>query len=70
MTLQLLHNWRDVLKRAWSVRLSLLAGAVIGLFSVWPAFQDLLPAWLFGLLAVGMSVAIVIARITKQPGIE
>ncbi|YCK30792.1 hypothetical protein ACSVBT_07140 [Afipia sp. TerB] len=43
---------------------------MIGLFSVWPAFQDLLPAWLFGLLAVGMSVAIVIARITKQPGIE
>lgn len=67
---RLVHNWREILKRAWSVRLSLLVAAMIGLFSIWPAFQTVLPLWLFGLLAVVMSLAIVVARITKQPGIE
>lgn len=70
MTFRLIHNWPELLKKAWSVRLSLLLAAIAGVYSIWPAFQGVLPLWLFALLAAGMSVLIVWARITKQPGIE
>lgn len=56
--------------RLWSVRLSLALAAVQGLYLVWPAFQDHVPLWLFAGGAMLMSVAVVLARITKQPGIE
>ena len=67
---RLIPNWKKVALRLWSFRLSLVFAAIAGLYSIWPAFQDALPLVWFALLAVGMSVAIAIARITKQPGIE
>ena len=62
-------SWRDI-SRLWSIRIAVFWGAVSGLFVVWPAFQDALPRPYFAVLSILMSVALVIARITKQTGGE
>jgi hypothetical protein len=66
----LIENWHKKILKLWSARLSLLLAAVAGLYSIWGAFQAVLPLWLFALLACLMSVLVVGARIVKQPGIE
>lgn len=68
--MRLLENWRDVLRKAWSARVALFWGAVSGLVGVWSAFQDFMPLWLFAGLSVAMSVALVVARLTAQPGAD
>jgi hypothetical protein len=50
----------------WSVRLQLFWAAFSGLYVALPAFQDYVPPVQFALLCIGMSVAILIARVTKQ----
>lgn len=67
---RLIPNWRKVLRGAWSVLLSLLVGAISGLYAAWPAFQEAVPLVWYASGAVAMSVVIVIARLVKQPGIE
>ena len=70
VAVRLVDNWHRILGKAWSVILSLLMGAVSGLYCAWPAFQDAVPLRWYATGAVVMSVAIVIARLVKQPGIE
>lgn len=43
----LIHNWRQVLKRAWSVRLIVLAGALTGIEAMLPFVALPIPAGLF-----------------------
>lgn len=66
----LVPHWRRVLRRAWSVRIALLWGALSGLVCVWTAFEDALPLWAFAGLSMAMQGALAVARITHQPGIE
>lgn len=68
--MRLVDNWHRILGKAWSVILSLIMGAVSGLYCAWPAFQEAVPLYLYASGAVVMSVLIVIARLIKQPGIE
>lgn len=63
-------DWRKILARANSVRVAVAWGVVCGLMVIWPAFQDLMPLGIFALLGVALSVAVVIARVTHQPGME
>lgn len=67
-----INNWRGVLRRAWSVRLILLAATLSGLevifqvaiaFAVMPAF---LPAGVFAALAGLVTLAAFIARFMAQ----
>lgn len=56
--------------KLWTIRLALFWGAVCGLYGSFAALQDILPAhWFIG-LSVFMNMAIVVARITKQPGVS
>ena len=56
--------------RLWSMRLALFFGALSGLVAVWAAFQDVMPLWAFAGTSVLMNVAIAVARVTKQPGVD
>ncbi|MDB5597363.1 MAG: hypothetical protein JWM36_4324 [Hyphomicrobiales bacterium] len=67
---KLIPEFRGMFWRLWSIRVALFWGAVCGLYAAWPAFQDVLPAPIFAALSVVMSMAIVGARILKQPGTD
>lgn len=72
--MRLIDNARRLFFRLWSVRVAALGivfwGAVTGLWAIWPAFVDWLPLWFYAVGGVVMSVAIAVARVLKQPGIE
>lgn len=67
----LLDDWRRVLRRAWSIRFSLLAAAFTAAEGVVPLFGDVLldvmPRGAFVLLAFAASVGATVARIVAQP---
>jgi hypothetical protein len=59
----LVHNWRAVLSRAWSLRLLELAAVVDIILNVVPVVSDYLPWWLTLLLLGGAWTA----RLLAQP---
>ena len=63
----LLENWRQVLRRAWSIRFSVLAAAFTAAEGVVPLFGDILPRGVFVLLAFATSIGATVARIVAQP---
>ena len=63
----LLENWHQVLRRAWSIRFSLLAAAFTAAEVVVPIFGDVLPRGVFVLLAFAASIGATVARIVAQP---
>lgn len=67
----LLDDWRRVLRRAWSIRFSLLAAAFTAAEVVVPLFGDVLldvmPKGAFVLLAFAASIGATVARIVAQP---
>lgn len=65
-----IDNWRDILRRAWSIRLAVFWGAVSGVAAAWPALDEVVPTRLFVAGSVVFSVALVVARLTKQPGMD
>lgn len=65
--LHLLSDWRHVLRRAWSVRLSIVAAIFTAAEVVVPIFSDVLPRGLFVLLAFSASIGAAIARLVAQP---
>lgn len=58
-----------VAHRLWSVRIAFGWAIVAGCWVALPAFQSFMPPWVFGLLCVGMSLAICVARLTNQKGL-
>lgn len=63
----LLNDWRRVLRRAWSIRFSLLAAAFTAAEVVVPLFGDVMPRGAFVLLAFTASIGATVARIVAQP---
>ena len=63
----LLDDWRKIVRRAWSIRFSLLAAAFTAAEVVVPIFGDVLPCGAFVLLAFAASIGATIARIVAQP---
>ncbi|MEE1653560.1 MULTISPECIES: hypothetical protein [Brachymonas] len=65
--LSLLVDWRNVLRRAWSIRFSLLAAGFSAAEVVVPLFGEVLPRGAFVLLAFVASIGATLARIVAQP---
>lgn len=63
----LLDDWRRVLRRAWSIRLSIVAAIFTAAEVVIPLFGDVLPRGVFMLLAFAASIGATVARIVAQP---
>ena len=63
----LLDDWRRVLRRAWSIRLSIVAAIFTAAEVVVPLFWDVLPRGVFVLLAFSASIGATVARIVAQP---
>lgn len=69
--MQLHPYWQTILKRAWSVRLIVLAAALSGMEAILNVTPDLvpLPASLLALLVFFVTSAALIARIIVQTGV-
>ena len=64
--MQLYENWREIVRRAWSIRLMILAGLLTGLEVVVPLLAGFLPHGLFAALAGLSTCAALIARLVAQ----
>lgn len=60
-------NWREIFRKAWSIRLGVLAGLFSGAEVVLPLFMDTMPRHVFALLSMLAVGGAVIARLVAQP---
>ena len=59
--------WRRILRKAWSVRLGVLAGLFSAAEVVLPLFSDSIPRNTFALLSFVAVMGAVVARLVAQP---
>ena len=66
--LSLLDDWRRVARRAWSIRLSVVAAIFTAAEVVVPLFGDVLPRGVFVLLAFSASIgaASILAKVSRD----
>lgn len=64
--MKLLYDWKEVLKKAWSIRLMLLAGLLSGIEVALPLFVDAFPRGAFAALSAFTTMGALVARITAQ----
>jgi hypothetical protein len=68
--MKLIDDWRTILRRAWSVRLMILAFALTAAEVILPLYADDLPRGLFAVLS-GLAVAgAFVARLAAQRGFD
>ena len=65
--MELLPGWKKVVRRAWSIRLSIIAALFSGAEVVLPLFVDVLPRNLFASLSFVAVVGMALARVVAQP---
>ena len=70
---RLLPDWRDILRRAWSIRLMLLAGLLTGCEAVLSAMGTEwlpVPRWARMVILFGVLGAAFVARLLAQQGAD
>lgn len=68
--MQLAPDWREILRRAWSVRFIAAAALLSGLEIILPLFVDALPRGVFAALSFVTVAAALVARIVAQQDLE
>lgn len=68
--MKMIDHWRDVLKKAWSLRLMLLAAILSGVEIVLPFFSEALPRGLFAVLSFLAVAGAFVARLVAQKGLS
>jgi hypothetical protein len=68
-TIKLYDNWREILRRSWSIRFILLAGVLSGLEVILPFYADSMPRHIFASLSFACVCCAFIARLIAQKGI-
>ena len=63
------RDWRYILRRAWSVRLMVLAAVLSGVEIVLPLFSDWFDRGQFAILSFIAVAAALVARIVAQKGL-
>ncbi len=67
----LVPNWRSVVRRAWSVKLMLLAAVLSGAEVAMPLLEHTpVPTGLLAMLSAFVTAAAFVARITMQRNLE
>lgn len=68
--MQLGSEWKNVVRKAWSIRFMLLAGLLSGVEVVFPLFVDSFPRGLFAALSILFTGAAFVARIVVQKEVK
>jgi hypothetical protein len=66
MSLHLLPDWKRILKKAWSIRLNILAGILSSFEVILPVFVDSFPRGMFAGLSIVVITGSTIARVIAQ----
>lgn len=66
MKIALAHDWKRILKRAWSLRLGAIAFVFEAVELVLPLFVDAFPRHVFAGLSIAALAGSMWARLTKQ----
>jgi hypothetical protein len=67
---RLLSDWQAILRRAWSIRLMLLAGLLSGAEVILPLFVEAIPRNLFAVLSMLTVMGAMVARLLAQKGLS
>ena len=67
--MKLYDNWKSILKKAWSIRLMLLAGLLSGIEVALPFFQDTIPRGIFAALSIFAVGGAFVARLVAQKNV-
>lgn len=62
-------NWKELVRRAWSIRLMILAGVLSGCEVILPFFSEEIPRNLFAVLSFVAVAAAFVARLVAQKGL-
>lgn len=68
--MNLLPEWKWLVRKAWSVRLMLIAALLSGVEVALPFFADSLPRGVFAAMSFVVVSAAFVARLTAQPKME
>lgn len=68
--MRLIHNWRELLRRAWSLRLMFLAAILSGVEVALPFFAESVPRGAFAALSALTVAAAFVARLVAQRGLD
>jgi len=68
--MNLIEDWRSVLKRAWSVRLMIVAGLLSGVEIILPLFMDDFPRHVFAGLSFVVVFSALVARFVAQKALH
>ena len=66
----LVPNWKIIVRKAWSVRLIILAGLLSGVEAAMPFIDDKMPRGAFAVASLLVTGAAFVARILAQKGIR
>lgn len=66
----IISDWRHILRKAWSVRLMVLAAVLAGCEAVLPLFTPDKPSIWFALLTFAVVCGALVARFVAQPSIH
>jgi Trk-type K+ transport system membrane component len=66
----LINNYKEVLRKAWSVRLIVLAGVLSGLEAILPMFVSNFPRGLFAVLSMVTTTGAFVARLVVQRDLQ
>lgn len=64
--MKLYTNWKQIVRKAWSVRFMLLAGLLSGCEVILPLFSDVIPRNTFALLSMLAVASAFVARLVAQ----
>ena len=64
--MKLYDNWKDILKKAWSIRFMVLAAVLSGIEVILPFFNESIPKNIFAALSFICVSAAFIARLVAQ----
>jgi hypothetical protein len=64
--MKLYDNWKQIIKKAWSVRFMVIAGLLSAVEVIFPFFADALPRGLFAALSGLFVGAAFVARLVAQ----
>lgn len=67
--MKLYDNWRELIRRTWSIRFIVLAGVLSGCEVVLPLLGDRIEPGIFAALSLFFTAAAFISRLVVQKGI-
>lgn len=68
--MKLSADWKKIVKKAWSVRLLVIAGLLSGVEIILPLLVDSFPKGVFAALSFVFTSAAFVARIVAQKGFD